>query len=209
MSRSSRPSGSGRWLPGLGAFEATLRDGRRVRVRQITADDRGRFVAGLRRMSPRSRYLRFHRLVTDLTDAELRLLAEPDQRLHRAWGALAMDEPGEPGVGVARYIRDGDDPTQAEFALTVVDDFQGAGLGRLLLETIIADALRHGVERLTAPVLAENTAALRLFERLGGRLRREREDEVTVEIPVTNEQRPWKVSQPMLPALPPDQRRSA
>jgi acetyltransferase len=203
MSRLQRPSGRSRRATTPGAFEARLRDGRRVRVRPIGPDDRRRLIAGLRRMSPRSRYLRFHRFITDLTERELRHLTEADQRDHVAWGAVAPGEAGEPGVAAARYIRDPDDPTQAEFAIAVVDDYQGAGLGRLLLETLIADALGKGIERLVAPVLPENQAALRLFERLGGRLRRLANGVAIVEIAVTTERRQWKTSQPILPAYVP------
>ncbi|HXV91639.1 MAG TPA: GNAT family N-acetyltransferase [Gemmatimonadales bacterium] len=204
MSRLQRPSGRspGR-TTGPGAFEARLRDGRRVRVRRIGPDDRRRLVDGLRRMSPRSRYLRFHRFVSELTEPELRLLSEPDQRDHVAWGALAVGVPGEPGVAAARYIRNPDDPAEAEFAVAVVDDYQGAGLGRLLLETLIADALLNGVERLVSPVLPENRGALKLFEALGGRLRRSDDDGLIVEIAIATERRQWMASHPILPALTP------
>lgn len=204
MSRPQRPSGRvPRRSTGPGAYEARLRDGRPVRVRRIGPDDRPRLVEGLRRMSPRSRYLRFHRFVSELTEPELRLLSEPDQRDHVAWGALAVGEPGEPGVAAARYVRNPDDPTEAEFAVAVVDDYQGAGLGRLLLETLIADALLNGVERLVSPVLPENRGALKLFETLGGRLRRSDDAGPIVEIAIATERRQWKASHPILPALTP------
>lgn len=204
MSRLQRTSGrSHRRATGPGAFEARLRDGRRVRVRPIGPDDRRRLVAGLHRMSPRSRYLRFHRFVSELTEPELRYLSEPDQRHHVAWGAVAVGESGEPGVAAARYVRNPDDPAEAEFAVAVVDDYQGIGLGRLLLETLIADALLNGVERLVSPVLSENHGALRLFEALGGRLRRGDDGDLSVEIAIATERRQWKASQPILPAYAP------
>lgn len=189
-----------RQAPGTGAFEARLKDGRRVLVRRIGPEDRPRLIDGLRRMSPRSRYLRFHRFVSDLTEAELRQLSEPDQRAHVAWGAIALDEDGEPGVAAVRYVRSPEDPSRAEFSVAVVDDYQRVGLGRLLLETLIADALVNGVERLVSPVLLENRAALTLFQALGGRLRRVDGGEAVVEITVSTERRQWKASQPILMA---------
>jgi len=155
-------------LPAL-AFHALLQSGRRVLVRPVVPADRAILEAGLARMSARSRYLRFHAPVTRLSDARLRYLSEVDFVEHVAWGALAVDEPGAPGVGVARFVRDGEHSETAEFAVTVVDDWQRQGLGALLLRTLLGSAAQRGIARLVAPVLLENQAGLALIERFGGR----------------------------------------
>lgn len=167
------------------AFAAKLRDGRRVRVRPIRPADKAGLEAGLARMSPRSRYLRFHRVVERLSDAELRYLTEIDPRQHSAWVALSLDEPGEPGVGVIRYVRDAVDRRVAEVAITIVDDYQGVGLGRLLLETLLVSALLNGIQHLKAYVLPENEAALRLFRGVAGRAGRLEDGVVVFDIPVS------------------------
>jgi GNAT superfamily N-acetyltransferase len=60
---------------------------------------------------------------------------------------IALDPLTGEGVGVARYVRAGADPEVAEVAVTVVDDWQGRGLGRALLERLAARARREGVRR--------------------------------------------------------------
>jgi hypothetical protein len=60
----------------------------------------------------------------ELSPAELRSFTDVD---HETLGAL--DHPGGRGVGVARHIRDADDPQAAEIAVTVIDDRQGRGPG--------------------------------------------------------------------------------
>jgi hypothetical protein len=45
---------------------------------------------------------------------------------HEALGALS--HPGGRGVGIARYIRNADDPLAADVAVSVVDDWQRRGL---------------------------------------------------------------------------------
>jgi RimJ/RimL family protein N-acetyltransferase len=49
----------------------------------------------------------------------------------------------------------------------VLDEWQGRGLGTLLLEVLSARALDEGVGRFTAPMLARNQAMMDRFERLG------------------------------------------
>jgi GNAT superfamily N-acetyltransferase len=62
------------------------------------------------------------------------------------------------GMGIARYVRDADDPQAAEIAVTVVDDRQGLGLGTELLTQLAGRGRREGFRRFTALVSADNTA---------------------------------------------------
>jgi ribosomal protein S18 acetylase RimI-like enzyme len=176
------------------SFNVWLRDGRRVRIRPIVADDRSEIAWAVARMSPPSRYLRFHRVVEELSEAELRYLADVDQERHVAWGAIALDEPGRPGVGAARFVRDATDRTLAELALGVVDDYQGVGLGRILLQTLLLSAVEAGVERMVAYVLPENEPGLRLLDSLGAISVREAAGTIRMEIPVTNGRRTLRLS---------------
>lgn len=178
-----KPAAGGLWAASL-AFRALLNDGRLVRVRPIVPADRGRLAGGFARLSARSRYLRFHAPVVELSEQKLDYLTDVDFREHVAWVALSLHEPGMPGVGVARFVRDRLQTGHAEFAITVLDDWQGIGLGALLLRTLLASAAERGIERLVAPVLAENEAALRLIERLGGYGARVEDDVVEMVLPV-------------------------
>lgn len=144
-----------------------LRDGTRARIRPIRPDDKDRLREGLKQLSPRSRYLRFHAPVDRLTEAQLRYLTEVDYDDHVAWVALNPDEPDEPGMGVARYVRLTDHPTIAEAAVTVLDRYQGRGLGTVLLQILTGSAREHGITTLRNYVLAENTSMLEIFDVVG------------------------------------------
>lgn len=191
-----RQSASGAWphIATKRPFVATLRDGSRVQIRPVREDDGRRLIDGLRRLSPRSRYFRFHRHVEELSDANVRYLTDLDQRRHVAWGAVALDEPGEPGIGVARYVRDRVAPHRAKLAVTVVDEYQRIGLGRLLLDTLILSALEGGVVELIAHVLPENTGAIRLFERAGGQSFGVHAGVLTLVIPIASPERTTRLS---------------
>lgn len=151
-------------------IELRLRDGTRVLLRPVVPDDKERLAQGFDRLSPASRYRRFMGAVTRLRPAQLALFTEMDYVDHYAIGALALDEPDVPGIGVARYIRLADEPDVAEAAVTVADDYQGRGLGTLLLRVLGAVALENGLSALRAEVLADNRQVREMLAKVGARL---------------------------------------
>ena len=109
---------------------AVLRDGAVVHVRAIGPGDEALLEAGFERLSDESRYKRFLHPVKRLGPRELDYLTHVDHSDHEA--LLALGAYGVEPVGVARYVRlpDGE---SAEVAITVVDDWQGKGVGTVLL----------------------------------------------------------------------------
>jgi RimJ/RimL family protein N-acetyltransferase len=152
----------------LEQYRTNLRDGTPVLVRPIRPDDKDLVRRGFDRLSPASRYQRFLAPVDELTEAELKYLTEIDYLDHFAWAALRADRVDE-GMGVARYIRLKDEPEIAEAAVTVVDEYQGRGLGTLLLALLGAAALAAGIRFFRAYVLAENVPMRDLLDSLGAR----------------------------------------
>ncbi len=61
----------------------------------------------------------------------------------------------------------------AEFAIVISDDFQGQGLGKILLDRMIAVARHEGVEHVIADIHAENTPMQAIVRRLGFQIHRE------------------------------------
>lgn len=143
-----------------------LRDGSVVLVRQVRPEDKPLFEAGIRRLGPQGRRQRFlwaH--PPSLSEAELRLFTELDHRDHEAIGAIDVAT-GE-GVGVARYIRESGGSPNAEAAVTIVDDWQGRGLGTVLAERLAARAEAAGITHLVATLYATNRAMAHVFAHLG------------------------------------------
>src|SRR5436305_6450062 len=162
-----------------------LRDGSAVVVRPVRPDDRELFRSGFERMTGESRYRRFMSHKKTLSERELDFFTRLDHDLHEAICALGA-ETGE-GTGVARMHRLPDDPSIAEAAVTVVDDWQGKGLGGVLFERLTTRAHELGVRHFEATLFTTNKAMLRLFEKLGC-MRSHREDlevlAIDVELPV-------------------------
>jgi GNAT superfamily N-acetyltransferase len=147
--------------------EVTLRDGTPVRLRPIVREDKSILVEGFRRLSPESRFRRFMAPIEELTADQLRFLTEIDYVDHFAWVALDLDAAGHPGVGVSRYVRIPEEPEVAEPAVTVVDDYQGRGLGTLLLEALGAVALENGISRFRGYALEVNRPIREVLEAMG------------------------------------------
>jgi RimJ/RimL family protein N-acetyltransferase len=143
----------------------TLRDGRVALVAPLHPDDRSRYLAGVRRISPDSLYKRFLTPVERLSESQLRYLLEVDHRDHEA--LLAVDEATGDAVGVARFARLVDRPDAAEAAVVVVDDWQGFGLGKALCRLLAQRAREVGVRCFEAYLLAANKPMLALLETLG------------------------------------------
>lgn len=131
-----------------------LRDGTTVTIRPIVASDRRLLEEGFERLSPESRYRRFFSPVNHLSEATLSYLTEIDYVDHFAWVAEAQVGGERRGLGVARYVRTG--PESAEAAVTVADDFNGRGLGTLLFEALVLQALESGIRSFEGDVLADN-----------------------------------------------------
>ncbi len=145
---------------------STLRDGTAVVLRPIRPDDKGRLAEGLARLSESSRSLRFMAPVAELTEDQLAYLTEIDYFDHFAWVAV-LDRRPDFGVGVARYVRLAEDPQIAEAAVTVADEYQGKGLGTLLVGVLAATARMAGIERFRAYVLEANESMLALLGEVG------------------------------------------
>jgi len=146
-----------------------LGDGSRVVIRQVHREDGPLLAEGFARFSAESRRLRFLADKPRLTAAELRYFTHVDHHDHEALGAV--DETDGRALGIARYVRDTEDPELAEIAVAVVDDWQGRGLGTELVTRLLRRAREEGIHRFTALVAVENDVMVNLLHDLGGDLR--------------------------------------
>jgi len=147
-----------------------LADGGRVLVRRIGPEDREAIAAGYRQLSAQSRHTRFFSPPDELDDKDLDYLTVLDYHDHYAIGAFMVDERGAPGVAVARYRRDRDDPTHAKVAVTVVDRYQRRGIGTLLTRLLADVASRNDVRTFVYYALWENDDMIEMLREEGARV---------------------------------------
>lgn len=138
-------------------------------VRPIEPGDAAMLSAGVDGFSPETMRRRFLAPKQGLSLAEVRYLTDVDFIDHHAVVAVHEDDRRRL-AGVARWVRQADDPDAAEMAIVIADALQGKGLGTEMGLVLVDSALRHGVRRFTATMLAENVAARKLFARISSEL---------------------------------------
>ena len=156
-----------------------LADGARILIRPVEPHDAQQLKTGFEHLSAVSRYRRFLTEIDHLSERQLAYLTDVDHERHEA--LIALDAATGEGVGIARFVRDPNDPTQAEVAVMVADPWQGRGVGSALIERLAARARAAGVERFTARMLIGNHAGHRLFVQVADEIS-EHEDAGTIEL---------------------------
>ena len=149
--------------------EETLRDGTTMRIRAIGRDDKARLQKHFESLSERSVYHRFFGHKRSLNESDLRQLTELDFINHVGLAATLVNEGVERFIGVGRYLRSGDSP--AEVAFAVLDEYQGRGIGTVLLHHLARIARQNGIRRFAAFVMGDNTQMLEVFANSGYRAR--------------------------------------
>lgn len=144
---------------------ALIEDGRSLLVRPSRPQDVDRVLDFFGRLSRRTISVRMLGPVVPMGAAATRRLVDIDY--HDRLVLLALL--GEAVIGVAEYSRLPNRPDRAEVAFTVQDDFQGKGLGGLLLEHLAAAGRERGIAVFEADVLAENEPMLRVLRGSGYR----------------------------------------
>ncbi len=178
--------------------ERALEDGATIRLRPVRPVDRARVAEGFAALSPESRYMRCLRARKDLSDQELHFMTDCDGIDHFAVAVVALDEDGREGdsVGLARFVRCLDDPEAAEIAITVMDDWQERGVGRLLLKRLLAAMAERGYREARGVMHPGNDGMRRLVDTSDTERRRELEDGlVRFAIPIAAPV-PWPLNLP-------------
>jgi acetyltransferase len=146
-----------------------------ISMRPLRADDFEIAMAFIRGLSAETRYKRLLGGARAITPDYVTRLTRVDYPREFALAAVVMLNGHETLLGVARYATD-HSANDYEFAIVIADEWQGRGLGKLLLEHLIEVACAHRILCLTGLVLSTNSAMLHLARKLGFELRFEPDD---------------------------------
>jgi acetyltransferase len=141
--------------------------GERLTIRPIRPEDEAMHRAFVESMTPEDLRLRFFSAVRSFDHTQLARMTQIDYDREMALVAVVAGEDGQPRtLGVARAVADPDNET-AEFAVAILSDLKGRGLGRLLMTRIIAYVRSRGTHWLLGEALRENAPMIALARKCG------------------------------------------
>jgi RimJ/RimL family protein N-acetyltransferase len=146
-----------------------LRDKQPVTIRAIRPGDKELLREAFKELEASSIYLRFFGPRKELTDRELIQATEVDFIRTVALVACVQKSSREQIIGGGRYIayEGPDQPSTAEIAFLIEEDYHGQGLASILLKHLLMIGREQGISRFEADVLHGNRKMLRVFERSG------------------------------------------
>jgi len=166
-------------------FITTLKDGTKILIRLLKPEDKKEIAAGFQKLSPKSRRFRFVCPINRLLPEQLSYLTEIDNIHHLAYGARDISSPQTPGIGIARYVQLKGEKNTAEFAVTVIDEYQGRGLGKIFIRALQDAAFENGIRTLRGYIHKENIPMLHLAESIGAELSQTSSALIRADLPVS------------------------
>jgi len=146
--------------------ESRVWQGRLVTLRPIRPEDEAQHLAFLRRLDAEDIRMRVFYSRRSIERTELARLTQIDYAREIAFIAVAAGEGREETLGVVRAMTDPDNDS-AEFAIVIRSDLKSGGLGRILMNKLIAYLESQGTARVVASVLTDNRTMRHFLRSLG------------------------------------------
>ena len=141
--------------------------GQPLLLRPIRPEDGQRLMAFYAGASPADMRLRFFMSRREVPHSELARYSQIDYDREMTFVAIVPQADGEPVmVAEVRAVCDPDN-LQAEFAIQVATDWQGKGLGRVLLDKLTAYLRERGTAEVVGQCLPENAGMAALARQAG------------------------------------------
>ncbi|WP_313951070.1 GNAT family N-acetyltransferase [Accumulibacter sp.] len=140
-------------------------DGTWLEMRQMRPSDGPQVKASLNKLSASARRSRFFAAIAEFSDEAVHQLVAVDPRKEYLLVVMRRENDIEIPIGGGRFVQQDDCPNCA-FSLLVGDDWQGQGIGRRLLKSLVREASRRSLRTMYGHVLADNRPMLVLARSL-------------------------------------------
>ena len=146
--------------------QMVLNDGTEVTIRPMRPEDAEMQQEFVRNLSEESRYNRYMSSIKQLSQPVLVRFTQLDFDREMALVMVRMVDGREEQIGVSCYFTDPDNES-CEFALVVADNWQGRGIGPIMMNRLFDAAKKQGLTIMRGEVLANNKGMLKLMAKIG------------------------------------------
>ncbi len=143
-----------------------LKDGQGILLRPAENRDKELIKEFLSRVSQESLRMRFMVSVSQVPEETINMFSNCDFKEMGCLLAIVGEGEEEKVIGLGNYITS-PNGRSAEVAFLIEDDYQGKGIGTILLERLAGIAAGHGIVEFEAEVLPENISMLKVFKGSG------------------------------------------
>ena len=140
-----------------------VKDNLEIKTRLLQKGDREILHEAFKKLSDKSKRLRFLSTPQKLSNKELDYLTNIDNKNHLAVCACIDENNTLTGIGVSRYIKLNNSPNKAEIAITIIDEYQKMGIGKVLIDEIIPHAKANGIDTFVANAFYFNNTILSII----------------------------------------------
>lgn len=161
--------------------KTTTRTGLELFLRPVKISDEPLLKDFFYSLSDESLYYRFMSMRKDIPHERLQEFVVIDYTSEMLILAIRREEEKETVIGAGQYFINEFDRT-AELSMAVRDDYQGQGIGKVLLDYLVRLVQEQGLTGVTASVLPDNFPMLRLLEETPGK--RQRSDDGTYDMKI-------------------------
>ena len=147
-------------------FCEQLKDGRKVLIRPIRPEDEDLHHQLFNSLSRQTNYFRFFSYRRHLTHEQAARFTQIDYDREMAIIALIKEKGLEKSIGVNRLTYQARND-QHEFAIVVADEFQGTGIGAILMKRLLEIARDREIKQIIGIVLAENLKMIKFCRDFG------------------------------------------
>jgi acetyltransferase len=148
------------------AKEVKLPSGGDITVRPIRPEDAEIERDFVNNLSKEAKYFRFMQALQKISPEMLVRYTQIDYDREMAFLASVPEDGFEREIGIARYVINPDGKS-CEFAIVVGDEWQGRGVGSILMDTLMEEARTKEIKRMEGQVLVGNHNMLAMMNKLG------------------------------------------
>lgn len=159
--------------------EAVELGGQKLLLRPIRPDDGARLASFYEAATPADMRLRFFLSRREVPRSELARYCQIDYDREMTFVAIA----GDRLAGEVRAVCDPDN-AQAEFAIQIASDWQNRGLGRVLMDKLLAYLRAHGTAEVVGQCLQENRGMVALAREAGFEVKTAPDDTIRLRLPL-------------------------